>query len=332
MFKPERIDFSKTATYSAAGRHNLVTADTLRIPDTEKDDLFHSEELDILAKNIVRARENGCGVTFFYGAHVIKCALSKYLIDLADRGFITHLASNGAGSIHDFELAYLGGTSEHVPTAIEDGSFGMWEETGAWMNEAVAEGAKKGLGYGQSLADYVDRHPERFPNRDSCVFWRAYRMGVPATYHVTIGTDIIHQHPKADFAAIGQTSGVDFAYFCKAVTTLDPAGVHMNVGSAVTGAEVFLKALSIARNQGHMLKNITTANFDIIPLGDYKTDVGKDRYEYYYRPRKNIINRPVSLGGVGLYVCGNHEVTIPSLWRLLVTSAGRFEKKGRGLR
>ncbi len=315
MFEPEAIDFSKTKTFSAAGRHNLVTADDLREPDVGRDDLFHSDEMDILVKKIAEAKKNSYGVTCFYGAHVIKCGLSRYLIDLIERGFITHLASNGAGSIHDFELAFLGGTSEHVPTAIEDGSFGMWEETGAWMNEAIIEGARRGLGYGQSLAVYVDEHSGRFPYRDSCVFYRAYKAGVPATYHVTIGTDIIHQHPAAEFGAIGQTSGRDFAYFCRSITTLDPAGVHMNIGSAVTGAEVFLKALSIARNQGHALKHITTANFDLIPLGDYKSDVGKDTYEYYYRPRKNIINRPVSLGGVGLYICGNHMDTIPSLWR-----------------
>ena len=320
MFTPEAIDFSKTKTFSAAGRHNLVTVDSLRTPNAAEDRLFESEEMDILIEKLKQAKADGQAVTCFFGAHVIKCGLSKYLIRLMEEGYITHLASNGAGSIHDFELAYLGGTSEHVPTAIEDGSFGMWEETGAWMNEAVQLGAKRGLGYGQSLAAYVGAHPEKFPYRENCVFYRAYEMGVPATYHVTMGTDIIHQHPSVDFAALGQTSGLDFLYFCKSITKLDPAGVHMNIGSAVTGAEVFLKALSIARNQGHALKYITTANFDIIPLGDYKTDVGKDTYEYYYRPRKNIINRPVSLGGTGLYICGNHEQTIPTLWARVTSS------------
>ncbi|MBR5410251.1 MAG: hypothetical protein IK104_06225 [Clostridia bacterium] len=321
MLIPPEIDLTKNKTFSARGRHNLVTVENLRTPDAANDDLFHSEEMDILIRNIKAAREAGCGVTLFYGAHVIKCGLSRYLIRLIEDGFVTHLASNGAGSIHDFELAYLGGTSEHVPTAIEDGSFGMWEETGAWMNEAIAEGYARGLGYGASLVDYVDRRPDRFPYRDDCVFYRAYKLGVPATYHVTIGTDIIHQHPKADFAAIGGASGRDFKAFCHAITTLDPRGVHMNVGSAVTGAEVFLKALSIARNQGRMLKNITTANFDIIPLGDYRSDVGKDTYEYYYRPRKNVINRPASLGGTGLYICGNHLETLPSLLRGLTEEA-----------
>jgi hypothetical protein len=320
MFTPDSIDFTKTKTYSAADRHNLVTIENLRVPDAGKDDLFTSEEFEILVWQIKKAKAAGQKVTCFYGAHVIKCGLSNYLISLAENGLIDHLASNGAGSIHDFELAYLGGTSEHVPPAIEDGSFGMWEETGAWMHEAIKAGAAKGLGYGQSLAAYVGAHPDRFPHRDACVFYRAWEMGVPATYHVTIGTDIIHQHPAADFGAIGQTSGRDFAYFCRSVARLDDAGVHMNVGSAVSGAEVFLKALSIARNQGHMLRHITTANFDIIPLGDYKSDAGKDTWQYYYRPRKNVINRPVSMGGTGLYICGNHEQTIPSLWRSLTVN------------
>jgi hypothetical protein len=247
---------------------------------------------------------------------VIKCGLSRYLIWMMEHGYITHLASNGAGSIHDFELAYLGGTSEHVPTAIEDGSFGMWEETGRWMNEALQTGAENGWGYGESLAHYVEAHPDRFPYRDDCVFYRAYKMGVPATYHVGVGTDIIAQHPIADFAALGQTSGTDFAYFCHSIAQLD-GGVHLNIGSAVTGAEVFLKALSIARNQGYPTFNITTANFDIIPLGDYRSDVGKDQYDYYYRPRKNVINRPTSQGGTGLYIYGLHEKTIPSLYHHL---------------
>lgn len=317
MFQPATIDFSKTKTFSAKDRYNLVRIDNMRTPGAQEDNLFNNEEFDILVQKLKEAKENGYTVTCFYGAHVIKCGLSRYLIWLVENGYISHLASNGAGSIHDFELAYLGGTSEHVPTAIEDGSFGMWEETGSWMNEAIQIGHKRGYGYGQALAAYVDENPEKFPYRDDCVFYRAYKAGIPVTYHVTMGTDIIHQHPTVDFEALGATSGRDFGYICKSVMDLGDKGVHMNIGSAVTGAEVFLKALSIARNQGHPLQHITTANFDIIPLGDYKSDVGKDTFEYYYRPRKNIINRPVSLGGTGLYIYGNHEVTIPSLYARL---------------
>ena len=316
MFQPRSIDFSKTRTFTAKDRYNLVRIDNLRTPGAQEDDLFHSPEFDLLVQKLAQAKEEGRTVTCFIGAHVIKCGLSRYLIWLMEHGYISHLASNGAGSIHDFELAYLGGTSEHVPTAIEDGSFGMWEETGLWMNEAIREGAAKGYGYGQSLAAYADAHKSRFPHLEDCVFYRAWEMGVPMTYHVTIGTDIIHQHPAADYAAIGRASGVDFGYFCHSITMLD-GGVHMNIGSAVTGAEVFLKALSIARNQGYPTFHITTANFDILPLGDYRTDVGKDKYDYYYRPRKNVINRPTSQGGTGLYICGNHEATIPSLYARL---------------
>ena len=317
MFKPQAMDFSKTKTFSVRNRHNLVRIDNLRNPNSQKDNLFCSPEFDILVSKLQEAKAANRTITCFIGAHVIKCGLSRYLIWLMENGYITHLASNGAGSIHDFELAYLGGTSEHVPTAIEDGSFGMWEETGRWMNEAIQLGARKGYGYGQSLAEYVDNNPEKFPYRENCVFYRAFKMGVPVTYHVTMGTDIIHQHPNVDFSALGATSGRDFLYFCHSIMNLGDQGVHMNIGSAVTGAEVFLKALSIARNQGFGLKHITTANFDIIPLGDYKSDIGKDTFEYYYRPRKNIINRPVSLGGTGLYICGNHEQTIPSLYARL---------------
>lgn len=317
MFQPQSMDFLKTKTFSAQNRHNLVRIDNLRNPGMQDDDLFSSTEFDILVEKLKEAKATGQSVTCFIGAHVIKCGLSRYLIWLMENGYITHLASNGAGSIHDFELAYLGGTSEHVPTAIEDGSFGMWEETGKWMNEAIQLGAAKGYGYGQSLAEYVDKNPEKFPYREDCVFYRGYKMSIPVTYHITMGTDIIHQHPTVDFSALGATSGRDFLYFCYSMASLGDRGVHMNIGSAVTGAEVFLKALSIARNQGYGLKYITTANFDIIPLGDYKSDIGKDTFEYYYRPRKNIINRPASLGGTGLYICGNHEKTIPSLYARL---------------
>lgn len=316
LYQPTAFDLSTTKTFDAWNRHNLVRIDTI----ANLDDPYtpcEREELPLLAEKIREARKHDRPVILFYGAHVIKCGLSRYLIDMICRGLITHLASNGAGSIHDFELAYLGGTSEHVPTAIEDGSFGMWEQTGGWMNEAICRGAANGYGYGESLAHYMAEFPERFPHRDDCVLYTAYTNGIPATYHITIGTDIIHEHPSADFTALGQTSGRDFAYFVQSLKELE-GGVFLNIGSAVTGPEVFLKALSIVRNHGYMTRHITTANFDIIPLGDdYKSDVSHDTFEYYYRPRKNIINRPVSLGGCGYYIYGNHVQTVPTLYHLL---------------
>jgi hypothetical protein len=209
------------------------------------------------------------------------------------------------------------GTSEDVPTAIEDGSFGMWEETGRWMNEALQFGAKNSLGYGESLAAYVDMHPERFPYKEDCVFYQAYKHDVPATYHIALGTDIIHQHPIVDFAAIGYTSGVDFKYMCNSVSQLD-GGVFLNFGSGVIGPEVFLKALSISRNLGYDTFKITTANFDLKDLGDFKSRIGYENPDYYYRPRKNIVNRTTSVGGWGWHFCGNHLITIPNLYKKII--------------
>ena len=299
------VDFAKIKTWSARDRVNLVNVDGLLIPGQDTP-TWDAEGFGVLCGCVQNARAAGRPVIFSMGAHVIKSGLSRYLIALMKDGFITHLAGNGACSIHDFELAYLGGTSEHVPTAIEDGSFGMWEETGAWMNEAIQKGAVKGLGYGESLGVYIDDNPDRFPHKDICVAYQAYKLGVPATYHIALGTDIIHQHPTVDFGAIGATSGVDFKKLCTSVMDLE-GGVFMNFGSAVIGPEVFLKALSIARNLGHMTENIVTANFDL------RASMGGD-VDYYYRPLKNIVSRPVSKGGKGWHFSGDHKETIPALY------------------
>lgn len=311
--KYHALDFSGITTHSAHERHNLVRIDTLLTPGEYRAPRILDPEFDQLVDRIIAARRAGRPVIWSQGAHVIKNSLSRYLIALMRSGVITHLSGNGACSIHDFELAYLGGTSENVPTAIEDGSFGMWEETGRWMNEALQEGARRGWGYGEALARCIDARPERFPYREDCVLYQAWRLGVPATYHIALGTDIIHQHPIVDFGAIGQTSGVDFHRMCYAVSRLDE-GVFLNFGSAVIGAEVFLKALSISRNLGYPTYHITTANFDLIDLGDYHSKIGYDDPNYYYRPRKNIVNRPVSRGGVGWHFCVDHKISIPNVY------------------
>ncbi|GHU74388.1 hypothetical protein AGMMS49992_15700 [Clostridia bacterium] len=308
------LDFSAIRTQSAFGRINLVTLDTLARVETRAVDDWDAPDFQTLCERVVKARRNDRPVIMSIGAHVVKCGLSRYLIALLREGIVTHLAGNGASSIHDFELAYLGGTSEHVPTAIEDGTFGMWEETGAWMNEAIRLGAASGKGYGRALAEYIDEHPAQFPYKDECVLYQAWRMGIPATYSIALGTDIIHQHPSADFAAIGFASGQDFKVLCESVAELE-GGVFLNFGSAVIGPEVFLKALSIARNLGHPTTDITTANFDLVDLGDYKKPIGYDDPQYYYRPRKNIVNRPVSRGGMGWHFVGDHAATIPALYR-----------------
>lgn len=317
---PDKIDLTKLKTFSTDDRINLVTIENLINPNNINSD-FLSDEFEELMIRVIKAWKSNKQITMFIGAHVIKCGLSRLLIQLMKDNVITHIAGNGAVSIHDFELAFLGGTSEYVPTAIEDGSFGMWEETGKWMNEAIINGSKQGLGYAQSLAEYMENNPKRFPYRDYSIIYNAYKMGIPFTNHITIGTDIIHQHPSADFSALGCASGVDFKIFCNSIEKLEN-GVFMNFGSAVTGAEVFLKALSIARNLNNSPKKLTTANFDIIPLGDYRTPVSKDHFHYYYRPRKNIVNRPTSLGGKGFYIEGNHMETIPAFLQYITKEKG----------
>ncbi|MBQ8907070.1 MAG: hypothetical protein IJY71_00595 [Clostridia bacterium] len=315
--RSQYLDIAEVKTYDASIRRNLVTIENLMIPSVTPHENFEHPDFDILVSKIYEARKNGKPVIWSMGAHVIKNRLSNYLIALIKEGVITHIASNGAGSIHDFELAYLGGTSEDVPTAIEDGSFGMWEQTGAWMNEALQAGAKENLGYGEALGKYIAEHPERFPNRENCVLYQAYVHNVPATYHIALGTDIIHQHPTCDMAAIGRCSGIDFKKMCASVAKLE-GGVFLNFGSAVIGAEVFLKALSVARNLGYETFHITTANFDLIDLGDYRSKIGYSDPNYYYRPRKNIVNRPTSRGGFGWHFCGDHQITIPTLYDKLM--------------
>ena len=311
--KSRLLKFDNIKTYDANIRRNLVTVENLMIPGVTPHESFEHPDFDVLVDRIAEARKNGRPVIWSMGAHVIKNHLSRYLIEMIKNKTITHIASNGAGSIHDFELAYLGGTSEDVPTAIEDGSFGMWEQTGAWMNEAIQLGAAADLGYGEALGKYIFDNPEKFPYREDCVLYQAYINNVPATYHVALGTDIIHQHPTCDMEAIGKCSGIDFKKMCASVCDLD-GGVFLNFGSAVIGAEVFLKALSIARNLGYPTFHITTANFDLVDLGDYRTKIGYSDPNYYYRPRKNIVNRPTSQGGLGWHFCGDHQHTIPTLY------------------
>ena len=313
MRRNQTLDFSGIKTYDANDRINLVTIENMMTPGVTPHEPYTADGFEELIDRIASARKNGRPVIWSMGAHVVKNRLSRYIIELMKMGIITHIAANGATSIHDFELAYLGGTSEDVPTAIEDGSFGMWEQTGAWMNEAIQMGARKGIGYGEALGEYIDARPERFSNREDCILWNAYQLDIPATYHIALGTDIIHQHPSFDMEAIGKCSGIDFKKMAYSVSQLD-GGVFLNFGSSVIGPEVFLKTLSIARNLGYPTFHITTANFDLIDLGDYRCKIGYDDPNYYYRPRKNIVNRPTCQGGKGWHFTGDHQITIPTLY------------------
>ena len=310
----QTLDLSQVRTYPLPQRPSLVALQDLVTPDAPVPP-FANPELAEVAGRIADARRRGSPVIWMIGAHVVKRGLAPLLIDLLERGAITHLASNGAATIHDFEIALSGSTSEDVATSLEDGSFGMADETGSMMNRAIRLGAGQGLGIGESLGRLL-AEDERFRFRRYSLLYTCYRLRLPYTVHVAIGTDIIHQHPECDFAATGWGSGQDFRIFVTSVSHLE-GGVFCNVGSAVIGPEVFLKALSIARNLGHTVRSFTTANLDLVPLHDYRRPIGDDVPEYYYRPRKNVVNRPVSLGGRGYHITGDHRVTLPNLCRLV---------------
>lgn len=314
------IDLSRVRTYSLSQRPSLVALENLVRPE-QSPPPFDNPELDEVAGRIVAARQAGHRVIWMIGAHVVKRGLSPILIDLMERGVITHLASNGATTIHDFEIALMAGTSEDVATSLEDGSFGMAEETGSFMNQAIRTGARDGLGIGEALGRWI-AEDNRFCHREQSLVYHAYRLGIPCTVHVAIGTDIIHQHPECDFAALGWASGQDFKVFTASVSQLE-GGVFCNFGSAVIGPEVFLKALSIARNLGHTVDAFTTANFDLLPLeADYRRPSTDDKPTYYYRPKKNIVIRPTAKGGRGYHIVGDHRVTIPNLYHRVRAGLG----------
>jgi hypothetical protein len=307
------LELNEIQTYPIAERRNLVTREDLVWPH-DPSPPFEHPELAQVALKIAEARNQDRPVLCMFGAHVIKSGLGPLLIAMMRKGWLTHLATNGAGSIHDTELALIGETSEDVADSIETGLFGMADETSTLINGAVQAGRQDGLGYGEAVGRMIAQD-DRFQHRDISVFGQAYQMRVPMTVHICIGTDIIHQHPSVDFAALGWASGRDFKVYCKTVSELE-GGVFLNFGSAVLGPEVFLKALSIARNLGYTVSHITTANFDLLPLkGDYHAPLGYDNPEYYYRPRKNIVNRPTSMGGQGYHITGDHRETLPNLYQ-----------------
>ena len=249
------------------------------------------------------------------GAHVLRQGNSPLLIDLMEKGLISHLAFNGAGAIHDFEVAMIGQTCESVARYIREGQFGLWEETGR-LNEAVSRGFQDGLGFGESVGRMIEE--EEFPFRSMSVLAAGYRLQVPVTIHVSVGQDIVHEHPNFDGAAAGATSYQDFLIYTQAITKLE-GGVFLNYGSAVMGPEVYLKALAMARNvaqqQGEEIRNFTTAVFDLPDLGeDLSAEAPKNDPRYYFRPFKTILVRTVADGGQSYYVQGDHRLTFPALY------------------
>lgn len=272
------------------------------------------QSLADLGQRMAAARRRGAAILMLMGAHVIRAGVARQLIDLMERGLITHLGTNGAGTIHDYELARIGATCESVARYIRTGEFGMWRET-AEINEIVRDGAAAGLGLGEAVGRAI--LASDFPHRDTSVLAAAVRLGVPVTAHVGIGYDIVHQHPNFDPAAYGLASYRDFLAVCDTVGKLE-GGVFLCVGTAVMGPEVYLKALSMARNVAHQqnrqIRHFTTAVFDLLPLqGDFRQEAPKSTPQYYYRPWKTVLVRTVADGGQSVYVCGDHRQTIPHL-------------------
>jgi hypothetical protein len=295
-------------------RQNLVQLADCPAPGTGECRFSHPD-LPALAAAIVAARSENRPVILMMGAHVIKQGMSRYLVDLMARGIVTHLATNGAGIIHDFELARIGGTSEDVADYIRAGDFGMWRQTGD-LNDIVREAQTRREGIGEAVGRTIEE--ARYPNRDLSVCAAGWRLGIPVTSHVNIGADIIHAHANCDGAAWGAASYTDFLIFTQTIASLE-GGVFLNIGSAVTGPEVYLKSLSMARNaarqRGEKICRFTTAVFDLVelPANFRDSHPPKSHPQYYYRPWKTILIRTVADGGQSYYFQGDHRDTIPAL-------------------
>ncbi|MEZ5351448.1 MAG: hypothetical protein R2762_02340 [Bryobacteraceae bacterium] len=279
---------------------------------------FDDPSLDAVADRLRAARQRGAARILMMGAHVIRAGVNRHLIDLLEKGWITHVATNGAGAIHDYELSRIGATTESVARYIRSGEFGLWRETGE-LNDVIAEAARESLGLGENTGRHIGASD--YPHRSLSLFAAAYRLGVPATVHAGIGYDILHEHPNCDGAAVGEASYRDFLIFARAVENLE-GGVMLSFGSAIMAPEVYLKALAMSRNvahqQGREIRHFATAVFDVVPIeGDIHRELTKADPGYYFRPHKTILVRTVADGGESFYLRGDHRATVPALWRAL---------------
>ncbi|MGB7212706.1 MAG: hypothetical protein WBC97_08770 [Gemmatimonadales bacterium] len=300
-------------TVPVAGRRNKVEGSLLAHPPgadrsfhaflDSLPDILAARDLRTVISHVASAARAKKGVVLLLGGHVIKVGIGPLIRAWLDAGIVSHIAMNGAAAIHDFELAAFGGTSEDVESGLGDGTFGMSEETGAEMNAAIALAAEQGHGLGEGLADALAARAA-LPGRDASVFLGCRQHGVPITVHVTVGADIIHQHPTSDGAALGATSHRDFRRLAGSLPELDGGGAVLNWGSAVVMPEVFLKALTIARNLGGgRPKDFLAADLDM---------------QRHYRPRVNVVQRPTKTGGIGIQLTGHHELLLPMLvWGVL---------------
>jgi hypothetical protein len=309
----EEFDLSGIKTYPLRSRQSKVSLAQFATPYKQGmgvDGLLRSlpgllaaQDFKEVIAAIVAAKRDGRAIVWGLGAHVLKTGLSPILVDLMARGFVSAIATNGAGVIHDFEIALSGNTSEDVDATLGPGTFGMAEETGTALNRAINDGVGAGLGLGQSVGQYLTAATPPFAQIS--VIATAWRLQIPVTVHVAVGTDIIHMHPQASGAAIGEGSLRDFKYFVSTVARLG-GGVYLNCGSAVVLPEVFLKAVAIARNDGRSLDGLTTVNLDFLR---------------HYRPLTNVVTRPTSGSGKGYSLTGHHELLIPLLAACLIEAA-----------
>jgi len=314
LFDPQQIELRPIAERG----HDLLVENCLPLGAPRA--AYDHPEFDRLVERILAARQADRPVILFTGAHPIKLGLSRFLVDLIQRRLVTHLATNGAGMIHDFELATIGGTSESVAHWIREGQFGLWRETGR-LNDLTTEAARRGEGLGEAVGRTLVE--EQAPHGEVSLLATGWRVGVPVSVHVGIGCDIIHAHGNVDAAALGRSTYTDFRMFARAVQELE-GGVLLNIGSAVFGPEVYLKALSMGRNvarqQRQEIRRFTTAVFDLValPNGWREGPPSKEHPQYYYRPWKTILERTVADGGRSFYFRGDHRQTIPTLWARLV--------------
>jgi len=305
------ININKVKTYPLSKRKSKVKiGDFAGLPKPKKSfadfycslpNILKAKDLRAVSRAITHARKKNKAVIFMAGAHVIKCGLNPILIELIKKKIITCVCLNGAGIIHDFEIALQGKTSEDVGENLKSGRFGMGRETADFINNAAREGVSGGLGLGAAIGKKISE--SKLPHKDLSLLYNAYKYNLPVCVFIAIGTDIIHQHPSFDAAFSAEGSLRDFYTLADNVRGINNGGVVLNFGSAVILPEVFLKALNLARNLGDKIRDFTTANFDMI---------------YQYRPAQNVVSRPVATGGNGFYIVGHHEIMLPLLFQAVI--------------
>jgi len=322
-----QIEVNKIRRLPFRERDNKVSVNDFGHPDQASDwtgwlaslpRVLAAADLRLLVDRLLAARQRQHTIIWMLGGHVVKTGLAPYLNDLMASGFISVLAMNGSASIHDVEIALFGKTSEDVAKNLADGSFGMVAETGDFFQTAYATAQASGCGMGEGIARHLER--QQAPHREASMIHTAWRLEVPCTVHVALGCDILHQHPGADGAAIGELTMHDFRILAEATRALEPEGVVVNLGSAVVMPEVFLKAYTMARNLGCRPRRLTTVNLDMIQ---------------HYRPRENVLYRPTTWGGEAIPLTGHHEIMIPLLHALLRAGSGGSSTSantGRNLR